>query len=299
MSIWPLRKLQLEIVNKCNFRCPLCRTLDRDDGVVRRKITVNELKIIIEPIQHDLEEVTLYGTRGEPFVHKNLEEIVSYLKSNTQAKVIISTNGSLADKKRTKKLLELGLDDLIFAIDGTTQDVFSQYRVGGDLEEILTNLKDCCDSKKSIQANTRIIWQYIPMSTNLHQIDDAKQIAKSLGVDILILKYSSSVARSKEYKVGEELYPLAKQSDTQHCPSGLDKLYVDPNGDCFPCCYAEGYIGMRLGNAFSTSISEIWNSGELWEIRRSFVEQKGFSEFCKKTCLTKARKKKKMIYGSV
>lgn len=297
--MWALSKLQLEVVNKCNFRCPLCRTLDRDDGVVRRKLSLDELKLIIDPIRKELTELTLYGTRGEPFVHKNLEGIVSYIKTRTKAKVIISTNGSLVTRSRVKRLFELGLDELTFAIDGTTQEVFAKYRVGGDLAIVLSNMKDCCELKSELHANTRIIWQYIPMRTNLHQIDEAKKLAHSLGVDLLKLKYSSSVDSSDDYKVETEPYPLAEQSVVHHCPSGLDKLYVDPNGDCFPCCYAEGHMGLKIGNAFSESTSDIWNSGKLWELRRSFVEQKGFNRFCKETCFSKARKKKKIIYDSL
>ena len=45
-----------------------------------------------------------------------------------------STNAHYLTDDNAKRTIESGLDRLIISIDGTTQDVYQQYRVGGNLE---------------------------------------------------------------------------------------------------------------------------------------------------------------------
>ena len=116
-----LRRLQLELINYCNYRCPLCRTLNKDD-VRRRKLPLTELETIVRSLPPQLESIALYGTRGEPFLHSELESATSMLKQKTGAFIDISTNGSLVTSHRADRILDTGLDRIIFAIDGLSED---------------------------------------------------------------------------------------------------------------------------------------------------------------------------------
>ena len=45
-----------------------------------------------------------------------------------------STNAHYLTDEIARKTVESGLDRLIISIDGTTQEVYKQYRVGGNIE---------------------------------------------------------------------------------------------------------------------------------------------------------------------
>src|SRR3712207_4667840 len=122
-TLWPLRRLQVELVNVCNFRCPLCRTLDKD-GVTRRRMSVGEFRRVVEPVRGEVVWLALYGTRGEPFLHPELEGAVAAAVRMTAARVVVSTNGSLVAAGRAEKLLDSGLSEIIFAVDGLTQQSY-------------------------------------------------------------------------------------------------------------------------------------------------------------------------------
>lgn len=292
--IWPLKRLQIELVNVCNYRCPLCRTLN--DDVVRRQMTIKEFERIINSVADELELVSLYGTRGEPLIHRGLEEAVQLVRSKTGAAVIISTNGSLVTKQRSQGLLAAGLSEIIFAVDGLTQSSYEKYRVGGQLDNVVQNIKDFCELKNAGAFKTRVVFQFIPMASNEHEVAQVGEFGYELGVDEVRLKLSSSVTSSKSYKTSSSDYhPPSEKGDFFACPSGLDKLYIDPNGDCFPCCYMEGYQRLCVGNALEIDLKKIWNSPKLWELRRSFAEQSGFNQFCSINCCNVARRSRVSI----
>ena len=86
-----LRKLQLELVNYCNYRCPLCRTL-RKDQVRRRQLELNELDKIIHSLPEALDSIALYGTRVT-FLHPDLELATRSLKQKTGLSLIFLPTG--------------------------------------------------------------------------------------------------------------------------------------------------------------------------------------------------------------
>ena len=183
-AFWPLNRINIEPVNMCNYRCPLCRT-NLKDWVPRRKIELETVKKIISSLAPGLRVVNLYGNRGEPLLHPRLEEIIAYIKSATTAKIRISTNGSLVTDPRAQGLLDAGLDQIVFAVDGLTQRSYSAYRQGGRLEQVVENLRRFCELKAKGDYGTRVIFQFIPMAKNEHELPDVPAFAYALGVDLV------------------------------------------------------------------------------------------------------------------
>ena len=83
-----------------------------------------------------------------------------------------------------KKTVESGLDRLIISIDGTTQDVYEQYRIGGNLEKVLEGAKNIMKWKKELKSKTPFVFfQFLVVKPNEHQVEEVKQLAKEIGVD--------------------------------------------------------------------------------------------------------------------
>lgn len=301
-----LRFMQFEAVNFCNYRCPLCKSIV-DDHVVRTKLDLESVRQIMLPLKGILEEVSLYGQRGEPFLNKELEDIVKFLKNELNAYVSTSTNGSILNEKRAEKVIDSGLDKIIYAIDGLSQESYEEYRVGGNLAHVLENLKLLSDQKKKKGAkHPKIIFQLIPMASNEHEIVSVKEFALAHGADRVRIRHSKGVNLDPNFKVRKyadysamlerEKRDGPAEQDWFKCPFGLESLYVDPNGDCYTCCYGEGVPELMLGNAFKKPILEIWNESEvLWKIRESFANQKGFHSYCKAVCTNRLCNNKQRV----
>jgi MoaA/NifB/PqqE/SkfB family radical SAM enzyme len=67
---------------------------------------------------------------------------------------------------------------LIISIDGTTQEVYEQYRVGGKLEKVLQGARRVVKWKKELKSRTPfIIFQFLVVKPNEHQIEELRKLA--------------------------------------------------------------------------------------------------------------------------
>ena len=65
-----------------------------------------------------------------------------------------STNAHYLTDEAARKTVESGLDRLIISIDGTTQEVYQQYRVGGNLGKVIEGAKNIVKWKKQLNSKT-------------------------------------------------------------------------------------------------------------------------------------------------
>ena len=67
--------------------------------------------------------------RGEPLLHPQLCEIIRHAKEQGIVDVIINTNATHLDDSYAEKLLNSGLDYIIFSFDGGTKETYEKNRV--------------------------------------------------------------------------------------------------------------------------------------------------------------------------
>ena len=183
---------------------------------------------------------------------------------------------------------------MIFAIDGLSEVSYQSYRVGGTLEKVVSNLKYLCAVKRKGGYKTKIIAQWIPMKTNEKEQKQLESVACDWGVDEVRIKHSHSVQRSSAFRTQSAPNQRA-HSPSISCSFGLDKLYIDPNADCYPCCYAEGRPDLRLGNALEQPVEKIWFSSQAVAIRTSLREHEKYHSFCVETCKNRSPRKKQRL----
>ena len=87
----------------------------------------------IDDIHKELLYLIFYF-QGEPYLNPDFLKMVKYA-SDKNIYTATSTNAHYLNDEAAKKTVESGLDRLIISIDGTTQEVYQQYRVGGNLEK--------------------------------------------------------------------------------------------------------------------------------------------------------------------
>src|ERR1017187_8276494 len=115
-----------------------------------------------------------------------------------------STNAHYLNDESAKKTVESGLDRLIISIDGTTQESYSNYRVGGELSKVIDGTKKIIHWKKKLNSKSpHVIFQFLVVRANEHQIADVKHLAQDLAVNELRLK----TAQVYDYRQGNSLIP--------------------------------------------------------------------------------------------
>ena len=93
----------------------------------------------------------IFYFQGEPFLNPGFLDMVKYA-SEKKIYTATSTNAHYLTDAIAKRTVESGLDRLIISIDGTTQDVYQQYRVGGNLEKVLEGAKNIVKWKKELKS---------------------------------------------------------------------------------------------------------------------------------------------------
>jgi MoaA/NifB/PqqE/SkfB family radical SAM enzyme len=110
----------------------------------------------------------IFYFQGEPYLHPQFLELVQYA-ARKKIYTATSTNAHYLSDVQAKKTVESGLDRLIISIDGTTQEVYEQYRVGGKLHKVIEGTKHIVKWKKRLSLPHHIsyfsFWWYVLTST--------------------------------------------------------------------------------------------------------------------------------------
>lgn len=154
----------VDLSTYCNAACPLCHrtnpsTLQKADWLPLVQWSLDQFQQAF-PISTlgVYKYFELCGTWGDPAMNKDLLEIVQYLISNSEAIVMIKTNGSLRDPDWWWRLGIVGGDRLhvAFAVEGITQEMHSTYRQNTILKKIKENVISIASTKAKVQIKTLV-----------------------------------------------------------------------------------------------------------------------------------------------
>lgn len=283
--------ISFEPTTSCNLRCPECpsglRSFSRPTGMLQEEL----FKQTIDELAPTLNYLVFYF-QGEPYLNKNFLELVQYASSK-KIYTATSTNAHYLTDDAAKKTIESGLDRLIISIDGTTQEVYEQYRVGGNLEKVIEGAKRMVEWKRKLKSKTpHIIFQFLVVKPNEHQMKDVKKLAKEIGVDEVAFK----TAQVYEYETGNELIPdnskysRYKKNDDgtysiknkllNHCWKMWHSCVITWDGKVVPCCFDKDATH-QLGDVSQISFKEVWQSNAYNQFRKSLLKSRNEIDICK------------------
>ena len=283
--------ISIEPTTSCNLRCPECpsglRSFTRPTGMLEE----NLFKQIIDELSNTLLYLIFYF-QGEPYLHPKFLDLVKYA-SKKGIYTATSTNAHYLTDENAKKTVESGLDRMIISIDGTTQEVYEQYRVGGNLEKVIEGTKNILHWKKELKSKTpHVIFQFLVVKPNEHQLEDVKKLAAELGVDEVGFK----TAQIYDYENGSDLIPTIEKyarykqnSDgsykiknklLDHCWKMWHSCVITWDGLVVPCCFDKD-AEYRLGDLKKKTFKEIWQSEAYKDFRKSLTDSRAEIEMCK------------------
>ncbi len=282
LSTFPF-SLFIDPTNICNLSCPLCPTGAGDYGRPKGMMKFQEFKKIIDEIGSYLYDVNLYNF-GEPLLNKEIYRMVRYAHEHRIC-TCISTNLTVLTDESAKALVRSGLDHLILSIDGLTPETYSKYRVGGDFNEVIENLRRVVDWKERLQSSSPFIeWQFLVFKHNEYEANRVEQFARGLGANGVIIRNASMstdnrvVNEAKEWLVeGEERgkYYTGGLGGGKLCDWLWHTMVINHDGGVSPCCLVykkEDDFGNFLSGG--CSLWEIWNNTKFQAARRIFREAK-------------------------
>ncbi len=282
--------LSIEPTTACNLRCPECpsglRSFTRPTG----KLQGDFFRQMINQSYKDLMYLIFYF-QGEPYLNPDFLDMVRYA-SDHNIYTITSTNGHFLNDLNAKETVQSGLNRLIISIDGTSQATYEQYRKEGTLDTVLQGAKNVVKWKKKLKSTTpHIIFQYLVVKPNEHQIEEVQDLANEIGVDQVVYK----TAQIYDYKNGNTLIPeneeysrYIKNEQGQYelkydikdeCWKMWHSAVITWDGKMIPCCFDKDAKHV-MGDMRHADIKSIWHSEAYSLFRQQLISGRDQIEIC-------------------
>ena len=283
--------ISFEPTTSCNLRCPECpsglRAFTRATGMLKEDF----FSQTIDQLSKDLLYLVFYF-QGEPYLNPAFLDMVRYA-SGKGIYTATSTNAHYLNDANSKKTVESGLDRLIISIDGTTQDVYQQYRIGGNLDKVLEGAKNIVKWKKALKSKTPFIFfQFLVVKPNEHQVEEIKQLGKEIGVDEVRFKTAQvydfqndpnqlipTIQKFSRYKKNAAGEYEVKNSLDNHCWRLWHATVITWDGLVVPCCFDKD-AQHNLGDLKGKPFKEIWHNEQYIHFRRQILQSRRNIEIC-------------------
>jgi radical SAM protein with 4Fe4S-binding SPASM domain len=283
--------ISFEPTTSCNLRCPECpsglRAFTRPTGMLENSF----FKKTIDEIHKELLYLIFYF-QGEPYLNPDFLSMVKYA-SEKKIYTATSTNAHYLTDEVARQTVESGLDRLIISIDGATQEVYQQYRVGGNLDKVLEGTRNIMKWKKELKSRTPFVFfQFLVVKPNEHQVEEIKRLAKEVGVDDVRFKtaqvydYASdpnrlipTIDKYSRYKKNEDGSYSAKNKLANRCWKLQHANVITWNGLVVPCCFDKDATH-QLGNLATQSFKEIWHNDNYKQFRNEIKRGRKNIDIC-------------------
>jgi radical SAM protein with 4Fe4S-binding SPASM domain len=283
--------LSFEPTTSCNLRCPECpsglRSFTRPTGMLQQDF----FSQTIDQLSGELLYLIFYF-QGEPYLNPSFLDMVAYASSKG-IYTATSTNAHYLNDQNAKRTVESGLDRLIISIDGATQDVYEQYRVGGKLEKVLEGARNIVRWKKELKSKTPFVFfQFLVVRPNEHQLDDIRRLAREVGVDQVRFKTAQVYdyqhdpnglipvnSKYSRYRKNGDGTAAFKNTLENHCWRLWHATVITWDGLVVPCCFdkdAQHPLGDLKGKPFK----EVWHNEQYVEFRRQILQSRKNIDIC-------------------
>lgn len=249
---------EIETVNACNARCPMCTIddWDRRDGLMKDDLFV---KITQEISEHakEVKRVQLFRD-GEPLLDKKLAARTAMMKGVGVKKVGISTNAALLTPTKSRDLLEAGMDEVILSIDSLVPETYEAIRKGLRFDEVFHNILDFVRIRNQIGSTCQAWVRMIRQEANKYEWRTFESFWRER------LRPSDRVDYRNIHNWGSQLInfrQIAPANIEKPCVALWSLMVIFADGSV-PLCNVDYNNKHPLGNVRDSGIADLWRSHE-------------------------------------
>jgi radical SAM protein with 4Fe4S-binding SPASM domain len=272
--------LLIEPVSICNLRCPFCFQSDKSFvkkpfmGMMQLDLFKN---IIDQANEIGIGAITI-ASRGEPTLHKNLGDMLSYIKKKENIfEVKLNTNATKLTKDLCYQIFENEINQVVISADHYEKKTFEELRKNSNFENVVKNVNMLFKiRKKFINSITEI---------RVSGIDFYKTTDKNKFYDFWI-KNSDEVTIGSALERWDTYNNEIHQDINDPCENLWDRMYIWFDGKVNPCD-ADYKSYLSYGNVNNYSIKELWNNKIIKNLRnKHLINQRKEIDPCNKCGVT-------------
>lgn len=270
------KKAIWEITNQCNYLCKYC-IFASNPHKDNNELTFEQCKKVIDELLNNGFN-TLKITGGEPFLRKDILEIIAYAKSK-EMHIDVSTNASLITDEIAKRLADI--DMIHVSLDG--HDIATQEYIRGS-NTFNRTIKGIELLKKN---NIYVRIGAVIYNKNENSIEDLIKFAIGLSANEIIFSIMEPIGRLNgdytDYKTksNESLavtiqeyqekykdsiiinynWDSRRTSNVTTCPAGKKFIFINNLGEISPCTWIKNFKSKY--NIKTSSLGQILDSMDL------------------------------------
>jgi radical SAM protein with 4Fe4S-binding SPASM domain len=262
--------LKIEPTRFCHLRCPGCRHVVPGFSNRQMQMKLEDFKKIVDPISSTLLGISL-SFYGEPMLCDDLIAMIEHA-SGKNVGTMFPTNLSIPlSNGQAEQLVRSGLDMMVVSLDGATSESYQSYRVGGNFNLILENVKKISDAKKKLHRSIpHIQWKFITFDHNKHETDYVRARYSEIGFDSYSIESDLAESVSKHATLYES-YKKDLRDRKKGCFWLWQTMIIGWDGEVFPCC---DLLQFDLGNAVTDDTKAIWKGKNYEDLRSEFAAKR-------------------------
>lgn len=248
-----LSKIYIEPTDLCNLDCTMCIRSGWDETLGRMsKGTFEQILSGLKELERPV--TVFFGGLGEPLFHPKTVDWVRAVKQ-TGARVELITNGTTLTEKRSRQLIENGLDVLWVSVDGATPQSYADVRLGAELPVILENVQRFSRMRPGGHKPYPLIGvAFVAMKENIADLPAVIKLGKKLGASLFsvsnVMPYTEEMQEQRLYS--NTLKNIAYMSSPWLPSISLPKMDIDSaTRDVFFQALNSGCNVNYAGNNFS------------------------------------------------
>ena len=172
--------VDIETTSYCNAKCPFCNRTNmlfykrHLDIEVIKKLPFNEIRSVL-----------LLGNKGDAIFYPKLFQLIEWIRANHKTWIQIHTNASAHDIYWWAELAKLlkGQGAVVYSLDGL-EDTHKMHRIGTNFHKIVENIT------AFNEKGGKSICQFLKFKHNEHQIDELRELVRSIGSEKLWIRKS-------------------------------------------------------------------------------------------------------------
>jgi len=211
-----------------------------------------------------------YTGEGEPLTHPQGYDLIEYAVNHSGVFVTLTTNGTIMNERRTRRLLESGVHMIDISIDAFTPETYAKIRVNGDLNVTRAHVLNLIDWVKVAGSPTKVVVSYIEQPHNQNETRDFETYWKEQGADYVVIRRLHSGAGAVT-----QIASLMRQENTVEarypCLYPWERIVLNPLGELV-FCPQDWVHGAVVSDYRETTIRDIWQSEFYRELRRAHLE---------------------------
>jgi MoaA/NifB/PqqE/SkfB family radical SAM enzyme len=220
-------------------------------------------KLVDEVRRHGagLTQYIRYTGDGEPLLHPRGYEMIAYAARESGVYVTITTNGTIMNEPRTRRLLDSGVHLIDISLDAFTPETYAKIRVKGDLDVTRANVLRLLQWVRTTGSKTKVVVSYVEQPQNRKETADFEAFWRGEGADQVVIRRLHSNAGAVT-PIAAQLRAEAADEPRFPCLYPWERIILTPRGD-LAFCPQDWVHGSGVADYRTTSIRETWR-GEVY-----------------------------------